>query len=95
MVLLTQKQHSLALRYTRLRRPPVKVPCDAELHTAVLLANGAIQEAFTFQRSRRGATTSNSIMLQFFKRAEELGRLDAVFQLSVSTVEDREFVSFL
>ena len=84
-------QPSLALKYTRIRRPPVITSEDITLHISVLLSNGAIQEAFTFQRSRR----SSNLLPVFYKKAEELGKLDSVLQLSLTTQEEKEFVSFL
>jgi len=93
--LLAQSQPSLALKYTRIRRPPCMLPQDVCLHISVLLANGAIQEAFTFQRSRRGTASSSNILAQFYNRAEELGKLDAVLQLSLTVQEEKEFVIFL
>ena len=95
VALLAQGQPSLALKYTRIRRPPLSQPEDIQLHISVLLANGAIQEAFIFQRSRRGSVNSSSLLSSFYKRAEELGKLDSVLQLSLSSSEEREFVTFL
>ena len=89
--LLSQGQAALALKYTRIRRPPVLTAQDISLHISVLLANGAIQEAFTFQRSRR----SSNLLPVFYKKAEELAKLDSVLQLSLTAQEEREFVSFL
>ena len=66
------------------------LPQDVCLHISVLLANGAIQEAFTFQRSRRGTASSSNTLAQFYKRAEELGKLDAVLQLSLTVQEEKE-----
>ena len=68
---------------------------DVTLHISVLLANGAIQEAFTFQRSRRGSVSSSALLSSFYSTAEELGKLDSVLQLSLSQAEEREFVTFL
>ena len=78
--LLAQGQFTLALKYTRIRRPPVITSDDIALHISVLLANGAIQEAFTFQRSRR----SSNLLPVFYKKAEELNKLDSVLQLSLT-----------
>ena len=89
--LLSQDQAALALKYSRIRRPPVLTAQDISLHISVLLANGAIQEAFTFQRSRR----SSNLLPLFYKKAEELSKLDSVLQLSLTSQEEREFVSFL
>ena len=75
-----QGQPSLALKYTRIRRPPVNTSDDISLHISVLLSNGAIQEAFTFQRSRRSA----NLLPLFYKKAEELSKLDSVLQLSLT-----------
>ena len=91
VALLTQGQHSLALKYTRIRRPPVITSDDIILHISVLLSNGAIQEAFTFQRTRR----SSNLLPLFYTKAEELGKLDSVLQLSLTIQEEKEFVSFL
>ena len=93
--LLAQGQQALALKYTRIRRPPLNQAEDVRLHISVLLANGAIQEAFTFQRARRGSTTSASLLSSFYRTAEELGKLDSVLQLSLSLQEEKEFVTFL
>jgi hypothetical protein len=95
VALLAQGQHQLALKYTRIRRPPLEQPEDVRLHLSVLLASGAVQEAFTFQRGRRGSVTSASLLAEFYRRAEELGKLDAVLQLSLGAAEEREFVAFL
>ena len=46
--LLAQSQPGLALRYTRVRRPPCRTQEDVSLHIAVLLANGAIQVRLLF-----------------------------------------------
>ena len=89
--LLSQDQAALALKYSRIRRPPVLTAQDISLHISVLLANGAIQEAFTFQRLRR----SSNLLPLFYKKAEELSKLDSVLQLSLTSQEEREFVSFL
>jgi hypothetical protein len=48
-----------------------------------------VQEAYTFQRSQRGAPAR---LLEFYRRAEELSKLDAVLQLSLSRAEEEEFV---
>jgi hypothetical protein len=48
-----------------------------------------LQEAYTFQRSQRGAPAR---LLEFYRRAEELDRLDAVLQLSLSRPEEEEFL---
>ena len=64
---------------------------DISLHISVLLSNGAIQEAFTFQRTRR----SSNLLPLFYTKAEELGKLDSVLQLSLTIQEEKEFVSFL
>ena len=41
--LLAQGQHTLALKYTRIRRPPILEEKDVQLQISVLLQNGAIQ----------------------------------------------------
>jgi hypothetical protein len=46
-----------------------------------------VQEAYMFQRSQRGAPAR---LLEFYRRAEELDRLDAVLQLSLSRPEEEE-----
>ena len=51
-----------------------------------------MQEAYTFQRSQRGAPAH---LVEFYQRAEELSRLDAVLQLSLSRSEEEEFVRWV
>ena len=71
---------------------PSSSPCLPRVSTASLSSTrGAIQEAFTFQRKRR----SSNLLPLFYVKAEELGKLDSVLQLSLTTQEEREFVSFL
>lgn len=60
------------------------------------MANGMVYEALQFQRQRSTGSSSSSAMLSyFFERADELGKLDSVLQLSLTQSEDRELVNFL
>ena len=65
------------------------------IYSIVTIHDDDAQEAFTFIKTRRGVTTSSDILFQFYRRAEELNRLDSVLQLSLSLQEEREFVRFL
>ena len=52
--LLTQNQQKLALKYCSVRKPPKTKDYDVQLHTAVLLENGKIMDAFQLVRSKTG-----------------------------------------
>ena len=62
-----------------------------------------VYEALQFQRQRSGASSissctsdgSNPMLSYFFQRADELGKLDSVLQMSITASEERELVNFL
>ena len=71
---------------------------DTQLHSAVLLANGKVHEAFQYQRlrSNRGlAINTNNSLSEFFAKAEKLGKLDSILQLTLTMGEERALVNFL
>ena len=66
-----------------------------QLHVAILMANGMVHEAFQYQRQRRNTSNASEMMQYFYDRAEKLGKLDSVLQMSLMLVEERELVDFL
>ena len=82
----------------QIRKPPQKDSLDSQLHSAVLLANGKVHEAFQYQRlrSNRGLANNNTNNLsEFFAKAEKLGKLDSILQLTLTMGEERALVNFL
>jgi hypothetical protein len=59
------------------------------------MSNGMVHEAFQYQRQRRNTSNSSAMMQYFFDRAEKLGKLDSVLQLSLMMVEEKELINFL
>ena len=66
-----------------------------QLHVAILMGNGMVHEAFQYQRQRRNTSNASEMMQYFYDRAEKLGKLDSVLQMSLMLVEERELVDFL
>ena len=59
------------------------------------MSNGMVHEAFQYQRQRRNTSNASEMMQYFYDRAEKLGKLDSVLQMSLMLVEERELVDFL
>ena len=59
------------------------------------MGNGMVHEAFQYQRQRRNTSNASEMMQYFYDRAEKLGKLDSVLQMSLMLVEERELVDFL
>ena len=59
------------------------------------MGNGMVHEAFQYQRQRRNTSNASDMMQYFYDRAEKLGKLDSVLQMSLMLVEERELVDFL
>jgi hypothetical protein len=95
LALLTQGYHKLALKYSNIRKPPQKTSTDLQLQIAILLANGMVHEAFQFQRDKRSSTYIEDLLTYFLSKAEKLGKLDTILQLTLTTSEDKCLVDFL
>ena len=80
---------------TLIRRPPQRDLADIQLQVAILMANGMVHEAFQYQRQRRNTSNATEMMQYFYDRAEKLGKLDSVLQMSLMLAEERELVDFL
>uniref|UniRef100_A0A0K2TSW4 AT hook containing transcription factor 1 [Strongylocentrotus purpuratus] n=2 Tax=Lepeophtheirus salmonis TaxID=72036 RepID=A0A0K2TSW4_LEPSM len=93
VALLVQNQPKSALKYSRTRNPPIKDSFDIKLHVSVLLSTGNIHEAFQFQRNRRN--TCKDLLNYFFIQAEKLGKLNLLFELTLTSFEESEFIHFL
>ncbi len=69
---------------------------DIRTQIAILLANGLVYDALQYLRQRPGTASFSSNMLAYlYERASELGKLETVLQLNLTTSEDKELVSFL
>ena len=77
------------------RRPPQRDLADIQLQVAILMGNGMVHEAFQYQRQRRNTSNATEMMQYFYDRAEKLGKLDSVLQMSLILAEERELVDFL
>ena len=54
-----------------------------------------VHESFQFQRSKRNTANAGPMLQYFFERAEALGKLDSVLQLSLMSVEEKALITFL
>ena len=92
---LTQGQAKLALKYSNIRKPPQKNMTDIQLQIAILLANGMVHEAFQYMRIKRNQSGCEALMKYFLSKAEKLGKLDIILQMTLTTEEDQILVDFL
>ena len=90
---LVQDRSQMALKYTKIRQPPQKDVFDIQLHVSILLANGKVHEALQFQR--KNPQMASEVMSFIFNKAEKLGKLDNILQLTLLTSEERALVQFL
>ena len=92
---LTQGHPKLALKYSNIRKPPQKSSTDTQLQIAILLANGMVHEAFQYMRVQRNQNGNESLMKYFLSKAEKLGKLDIILQMTLTILEDQTLVEFL
>lgn len=90
--LLTQNQQKLALKYCSVRKPPKTKDYDVQLHTAVLLENGKIMDAFQLVRSKTG---NQKLFTYFLSKTEQLGKMEIILQMTLSMQEEKFLVDFL
>ncbi|XP_076032240.1 uncharacterized protein LOC143020018 isoform X2 [Oratosquilla oratoria] len=93
--LLYQGEHSRALSYARIRRPPLVDVDDIRLHLTLLLANGLTREAFHYQRTHRVQANTDDLLNHFFTGCEEMGKLQTVIQLPLNKLEEDSFIAYL
>ena len=92
LALLTQNQPKLALKYCNVRKPPKTKDYDVQLHTAIYLANGMVQDAFQLMRSKTG---NQGLFAYFLSMTEEMGKMEVVLQMTLSMQEEKFLVDFL
>ena len=93
LALLTQNQPKLALKYCNVRKPPKTKDEDLQLHTAIYLANGMVQDAFQLMRSKTGA--NQRLFAYFLSKTENMGKMGTVLQMTLSMQEEKFLVDFL
>ncbi|XP_069945568.1 protein ELYS isoform X3 [Cherax quadricarinatus] len=92
---LYQGEHNRALTYAQIRQPPKVDLDDIRLHLTLLLANGLIREAFHYQRSHRIRDNTEDLLNHLFTGCEQLGKLECVIHLPLSSLEEEALVSYL
>ena len=92
---LIHDRPKLSLKYANMRKPPTKSATDVQLQIAIFLANGMVHEAFEYMRVKRNQNGCETLMKYFLNKAEKLGKLDIILQMTLTINEDRILVDFL
>ena len=95
LALLTQNQPKLALKYCNVRKPPKTKDEDLQLHTAIYLANGMVQEAFQLLRGSKIGASNQRLFAYFLSMTENMGKMGIVLQMTLSMQEEKFLVDFL
>ncbi|XP_071451858.1 protein ELYS-like, partial [Hetaerina americana] len=92
---LSQGEPQKALKYVRVRQPPLGGLEDLKLNLTLLLENGLVHEAFNYQRKHRNNQNSHELLQHFFDGCGDLKELRWVLQNSLTPPEEEGLVSFL
>ncbi|CAH1774002.1 unnamed protein product [Owenia fusiformis] len=92
---LYQGHHQKALRFIRIRKPPMETPELVKLKLTVLLANGLTSEAFEYQRLCRDEGNLDDLLSHFFLGCQQTKMIDSLLQLPMNDVEERQLIGYL
>ncbi|KAK2553031.1 Protein ELYS [Acropora cervicornis] len=83
--LLFQGEFQKALYFMKVTQPAVQGVSDVKLFLSVLLANGKVAEAFSFQRKHQNPKANKDILYHFFNA----GNMSKLLQHSLDSTEER------
>uniref|UniRef100_A0A1B6DYT2 ELYS beta-propeller domain-containing protein n=1 Tax=Clastoptera arizonana TaxID=38151 RepID=A0A1B6DYT2_9HEMI len=92
-LLVSEGKHKLALRYLNLKKPPLCEDDDIKFEMNILLFNGMMLEAFSFQRQHQ--SLQMELLHQFFTRCFEVNKVDVIYKLPMNATEEMAFSKFL
>ncbi|XP_014661686.1 PREDICTED: protein ELYS-like [Priapulus caudatus] len=93
--LLHEGESSLALRYMRIMQPVSNDVNDVSLKISVLVENGLIAEAHSFQREHAFAANSEVLFRHFFTACMKTKCVYQLLQLPLDSLEEQYLVTFL
>ncbi|XP_013393920.1 protein ELYS, partial [Lingula anatina] len=93
---LYQGEEKIALKFLRVKKPPLVTPEDVRLHLTVLLANGLISEAFEYQKVCSNNERDNDNLLgHLFTACQQTKTIDRLLQLPLTDGEERQLLQYL
>nr|XP_042898379.1 protein ELYS [Parasteatoda tepidariorum] len=84
-----------ALKYINHVTPPQNTIEDMRLYLSVLLACGAITQAFEYQRKKQNQGYGNDLMKHLFLGCQEMGKMRELMYLPLNNLESSTLVQFL
>lgn len=92
---LYQREARKALKYINRMEPPENSIEDMKLHLSVLLARGAIIQAFDYQRSKQSIGCGTELLNHLFLGCQELHKLKDLMYMPLNTFESSTLIKFL
>lgn len=93
--LLFQGEFQKALYFMKVTQPAVQGVSDVKLFLSVLLANGKVAEAFSFQRKHQNPKANKDILYHFFNGCQQSGNMSKLLQHSLDPTEEDMLTNFL
>ncbi|KAJ7988971.1 hypothetical protein DPEC_G00314720 [Dallia pectoralis] len=93
--LMCQRQHTLALRYLHVMKPPLSSTAQTKLSLSVLLHNRCLVEACTMLRQRTDRLNSEELLRFLYETCQELGLMKELLKLPLGLAEQECLERFL
>ncbi|XP_061670398.1 protein ELYS isoform X2 [Syngnathoides biaculeatus] len=93
--LMCQGQHSLALRYFYITKPPISSISQARLCLAVLLHNRCLSEAWSLLRQHSSHLNMAELHSFLYESCQELGLIEDILKLPLGPSEQETLEKFL
>ncbi|GFT85448.1 protein ELYS [Nephila pilipes] len=84
-----------SLKYINHMEPPQTTVEDMKLHLSVLLACGAVTQAYEFQRKKQSQGYGNELLNHLFLGCQELRKMKDLMYLPLNSLESWALVKFL
>ncbi|XP_059206750.1 protein ELYS [Centropristis striata] len=93
--LMCQGQHSVALRYFHVTKPPIASTSQAKLCLSVLLHNRCLIEAWSLLRQHSNRLNMGELLAFLYENCQELGLTKELLKLPLSLTEQEFLEKFL
>ncbi|XP_040891235.1 protein ELYS [Toxotes jaculatrix] len=93
--LMCQGQHSVALRYFHLTKPPISSTSQAKLCLSVLLHNRCLVEAWSVLRQHSNRLNMGELLSFLYESCQELGLIKELLKLPLGPTEQECLEKFL
>ncbi|XP_075965904.1 uncharacterized protein ahctf1 isoform X2 [Anarhichas minor] len=93
--LMCQGQHSVALRYFHVTKPPISSTSQAKLCLSVLLHNRCLIEAWSLLRQHSNRLNMGELLGFLYESCQELGLIKELLKLPLGLTEQESLEKFL